>query len=432
MKRSATGGPRGARHGSSGGRLRSLAPPEANTRRRCHSLWPAFASSVLAGSLALGCGPSFEPESRIETVRILAVRKDKPYAHPGDTVTATMLVAEHSTDAARPLQIAWLAGCENPPGDLYAGCLTQFADAGTGTGDAGTFRAQPGTGLAFAFHVSETIISRRPPPSNPKQPPYGVAYVFFAACAGTLRPVPVSEGKGFPVACFSSTGQRLGDDAFVIGYTAVYVYEDFTNRNPRVTGFTVGGQPVTPECIDEGCIPLEAREFGVVGPSVVDAGLADAGAGDAQPASRDAGGPALGDASAAPPLPFLDGGNADGGPGACTVSSNPACVPVCLPNKKCTKTTVQLEVDPASVERDTVVEAQQGGNVDEQMWIDYYTEDGSLSSATKLLNDTTLGFIAKHGVDFTPPATRGPVRIWGVAHDSRGGTSWARIRLDVR
>ena len=40
--------------------------------------------------------------SAIETLRVLAVQKDRPYAAPGDEVTLTMLWADGSEDAGGP------------------------------------------------------------------------------------------------------------------------------------------------------------------------------------------------------------------------------------------------------------------------------------------------------------------------------------------
>src|SRR4029079_13330971 len=98
----------------------------------------------------------------------------------------------------------------------------------------------------FTLHLPPDLISRRPLP--PDGPHYGVAYVFFAACAGTIKPVPPdSTGRAgsFPLGCFDAQDNRLGADSFVPGYTQIYSFEDGrTNDNPPVSGLTLDGKPI--------------------------------------------------------------------------------------------------------------------------------------------------------------------------------------------
>ena len=48
---------------------------------------------AIAGGLAfVACGgQGFDPQSKVDSVRMFAVRADKPYAKPGETVTMTVL-----------------------------------------------------------------------------------------------------------------------------------------------------------------------------------------------------------------------------------------------------------------------------------------------------------------------------------------------------
>src|SRR5258706_6743534 len=92
------------------------------------------------------------------------------------------------------------------------------------------------------------IVSRRPRPTEGAY--YGIAYVFFAVCAGTLTPIPPEDGglaPAFPLGCIGADGKRLGADGFVPGYTQVYVFDDGrTNENPKPNGLTLDGDPLAP------------------------------------------------------------------------------------------------------------------------------------------------------------------------------------------
>ena len=46
---------------------------------------------ALLSLAATGCAPEFAKVSEIETLRVLGVKKDKPYAAPGEEVTLSML-----------------------------------------------------------------------------------------------------------------------------------------------------------------------------------------------------------------------------------------------------------------------------------------------------------------------------------------------------
>lgn len=346
--------------------------------RAANTWWPV--ASVLA---SLACAPEFDPPSEIEGLRVLAVQKDRPYARPGEDVTLTMLWHDAAEEPRSP-QILWLGGCRNPAGDLFAGCFEAFANL-----DVASARCEPDSevsvcvGSSFTFRMPDTIISERPAPQDPRQPRYGLSYVFFAACAGHIGPAPGGDAAEFPLACFEDEAftRRLGPDRFVAGYTAVYAYESIRNANPVVTGFQVEGTPIEPICIGPECAAVAGASLGPV---------------DCQ-------------------------------------SGVVPCVAACEDDGKdsCPKIEIQPIVDRGSVEPDHISSNIESRDLDEQMWINYYVDGGSVASDVRHLNDALRGWNTGYGTDFRAPRKKGPVNVWAVVHDNRGGVEWVRARIEV-
>ncbi|HEX2879082.1 MAG TPA: hypothetical protein VHO25_06060, partial [Polyangiaceae bacterium] len=328
------------------------------------------------------CAPEFDPASELNSLRMLAVQKDKPYARPGEDVRLQLLWHDGTDEPSREIQIQWLAGCYNPPGDLFAGCFaenalggsvgtaqvvaeqvandaaadaTLSADAGVAAqasdagvvapGDAGSdagepiagaptlsipyeervlgggdFQIKTGYGEFFSFRMPTEIVSSRPHSANDPSPPYGLAYVFVAICAGELRLEP-SPG-GFPLACYEN-GQRRDSRDFVAGYSAVYAYADpaISNANPSVSDFEINGKDVEIDCIGEDCSGLIA------------------------PASAE--------------------------PGDCTPENT---LKFCADEKNCDPIAIKPVIDQSQpAENDAVLSRiRGGGEFAEQMWINYY------------------------------------------------------------
>lgn len=327
--------------------------------------------------MLLGCGAEFDPPSELKTLRVLAAQKSAPYAKPGEDVEMRMLWHDGSPKAPRPVEVAWFAGCYNPPGDLYAGCFQQFAEAGPPSGPGLPPGIQVGFGDRFTFTMPADVISSRPPPSDPKTAPYGLAYLFFAACAGHLDQPPEGS-EGFPVACYGPGGELLGADDFVAGYSAVYAYESYRNENAIVTGFRVEGQDTAGSCIGDACLDT-------------------------------------------PPSPTLD-------------CASVPCVDACSDDggEDCPDIGIQPLVDPASAELDQISLDAYGKSYGEQMWIRYYVTAGSVKSDVRLLNDAQKGWNADYGTAFRAPSKPGPVSIWAVVHDNRGGVGWVRQEVLVQ
>jgi hypothetical protein len=340
-------------------------------------LLAALAAGALASpAISSGCAATFVPISEIDALRVLAVTVDKPYPAPGEEVTFKMefydgYVDPNDPDApARNVQIIWLGGCFDPPDDAYFGCYPQLAEVFSSLSPG---QLPPpglvGLGPSFTLKIPDDIITRRPEPRS--GPHYGIAYVFFVACAGEIRPIPVeSTGRAgsFPLGCFDANGNRLGAEGFVPGYTQIYSFEDGrTNQNPVVNGFTIDG-----ETVEEG---LE-HEVKVQRCEIRDD-------------ERD--------------LP-------------------PSCARE-DPYTACKSYNLDVDVGEELAEIDPDAESLDGTQLREVVWVGYFAEKGSFEGSITLLNDAKTGLTDGHEVKWLPPETPGRVSLWAVVRDARGGAT---------
>ncbi len=370
----------------------------------------AFAS-VLAGA-ALGsvvgtsaCGTGFDSVSKLQGVRILATKADKPFAHPGDTVNLEMLVADGRADKTRPVTVSWIpAVCTNPKLDLYYACFApQYASdggasdaslalseggtsAGGDAGDAGPqapaansgagalasiiAKIPPHTNLTpflpqgntYSFKVPADIVSSHVVTPGAARP-YGLAILFNYACAGHLELVPF-DGSGnplqIPIGCYDDFGAEVKVDDGVFGLLRVYSYADVSNANPVIDSLTQ----------DDVAVDLKA---GIT----------------------------------------LD---------HCTESRR----------RDCKKIKLTPVVPEASWEQNPDSNDGQGNIQHEEIWVDYYSTIGDLGDDARLLYDVGAGKIKKPEVEFQPPSDPGEGTLYVVVHDNRGGVEWLVVPLHVK
>jgi hypothetical protein len=341
----------------------------------------AILLALLTGpALSSGCAAGFAPVSQIDGLRVLSVAADSPYAAPGEQVKMTLTYADGRDGAAAPT-ILWLNGCVDPDGDSYYGCYAQLAGLFQGISDPQKLIATGavGFGPTFSFTLPTDIISRRPKPAA-GNPYYGIAYVFFVACAGKLQIVPAegtSAAGSFPLGCFNDKGERLGADAFVPGFTQVYAFDDGRpNENPPIDDLTLDDASIT---------------------------------GDADTANEV-------EACAAPEDTRL-------GPPSCSKAD---------PFKDCTSYQIAITVPADVAEIDPSGAQADGQPLHETVWVDYFSDKGNFKGDARLVSDALTGVQPDLSVQWIAPPDPGPVRIWAVAHDNRGGQTVIERYLRVK
>ncbi len=346
---------------------------------------------ALAAALAFACGGGgFDPQSKVDSVRMFGVKVDKPYAKPGDTVTLEVLMTDGRREKPRPLKLFWIPiVCLNPPNDLYYLCFAGAAGDGgasrgprffapgladAGAADAGVGAAPGGplaqipTGIDLGpFLPQGTTFSFRMPDDaiQPRQgtDPYGLALVFNIACAGQVRLAERDPSGGLqqvPIQCTDENGVQLPPSDYVIGISRVYAYETRTNTNPVIEKVTFEGQDVD---LQKGIVVER-----------------------------------------------------------CTAVKRMDC-----PEKK-----LDIRVSDASWEENPS-DVVEGRALREQIWVSYYSDKGDIDVDARLLFDTTKGRPpGDNDVKFRAAPDPGRGTIWAVVHDNRGGKAWVVVPVTIQ
>ncbi len=352
-------------------------------------------TALFGPAAASGCAVNFSPPSELGALRVLSVSVDKPYIAPTpaedcakDPAKCTIhFDAEvydgfgvQSEGAERPINILWIGGCFNPEGDQYSLCifplLEIFKQAAATLDDAVASGKPPtfppglplGWGRSFSMVVPD-IVSSRPKPSF--GPHYGVGYVFFLACAGrfALLESNASSASNFPIGCFDTdTGEQLGAESFVPGYTQIYSFDDGrVNQNPTVNALTFDGAEMSDE-------------------------------------------PAKYPKAAPCDVPESDRNL----PPSCSRED---------PYTACTAYEIDVDVPDDVSEIDPDAKDENGKQLREAVWVNYYADAGNFDSDIKLLATAAGDVLPERKVHWIAPATPGPATIWAVVRDARGGST---------
>jgi hypothetical protein len=201
-----------------------------------------FSFSITCLSL-VACGERFEPASKIESVRILATRADKPYAAPGETVTLDMLAFDGRLSQTTHMKTYWVPTiCTNPKDDTYYECYSSFGEQFKPGVD---ISPQLHEGDEFAFQMPDDIIDTHAVSSRGGAA-YGLVVIFSVACAGHVEYVKNTTGGAdvLPLGCFDSAHNRLGANDFVFAYSLVYSFAERSNANPVIDSVSFGGAAV--------------------------------------------------------------------------------------------------------------------------------------------------------------------------------------------
>jgi len=356
----------------------------------------ALVSLVSLASAACG-GAGFEPASKIKGLRILAVEKDPPYAPPADpsapedaVVNLRLLYWDGKATTGSPRDIRFdFFRCVNPPGDLYYNCFGKLLPGGIFGGgplDGGADASQPvDADLPDAFADAmvpegggarvtdlDHVISRR------VDIPPGIVH----------EKAPGVTPYGLVYVLFTACAGHLG---------------------PIDPG-SANGLPIG--CFDEAGHALGPDDF-VPGYSAI---YVYDNLRNSNPIVTD----------------FLFRGASFKGSSSAADTDVPH-VERCLESDRsnCPNLDVKADVDRISAEIDPEAKDLNGQPLQEQLWVAFYSTDGDFTNSLRLVNDSSRGWNDDNGTRFRAPTVPGPLRIWAIVHDNRGGVAWAEGKIIV-
>lgn len=199
----------------------------------------ARVSALMLLALA-GCGADFDPGSHVNSLRVLSVQVDNPYAAPGETVR---FEATSYDPEGRTVEWAWVA-CETPDSASVDGCLIEIAETAAATGGIPLLASGPDQNSA-ELTIPADVLDGIPAEARP-----GVlSGVLSIACPGTLSLDLEGEQAQslLPFRCVdAASGKELGLHDTIVGVKRVFIRETDRNQNPVIESVTFDGE-VWPE-----------------------------------------------------------------------------------------------------------------------------------------------------------------------------------------
>jgi hypothetical protein len=181
---------------------------------------------LVALCMVLACeATGFEPEYVVDTLRVLGVQADKPFAAPGESVHMTTFAADPLGNG-RPVTWAW-GTCLNPGSTQITDCAIALRTLTLGTD-------------SFDAVVPADALA-----GLPGVVPVGEFGIVFAACAGTITLVR-NAATGAPVTCTGPSGNAVGREGFVWGGLRVVVVSGLRNANPAIDKVFIDGTEWAP------------------------------------------------------------------------------------------------------------------------------------------------------------------------------------------
>jgi hypothetical protein len=423
-----------------------------------------FACGAVFASTLTGCGPEFDPASKLQSLRILAVKKDDPYARvvpPADSasvegvyqpdnevsVSVAFEDARRKEDRLGSLQKLWFSGCSNPFGDRYFACmpLVWLTFKAFESLHPEPLKDGESWGLTdvenpddVAKFVSETFPAQGTGGKNNLSSLTEKEQAMLLEQAMVLR-VGAGNSYRYELPPWLIERHTPSSDPDIPNYGLSQVYFALCDGEiglaepwqGEIDLFTVMadatmGFPLT--CYEPGSTKERGPDHFMVSYSNV---YAYEKLSNQNPVID---GIQLGDEEI-PRSALCIGESCDPDQDACKLP-NVKHVPRCTEenSSSCKKYALKPLLDEKKNSEIDEVASSAGGRrrkLREQMWLRYYATRGNIKFEVKRLQDANEGWFEDHGTEWTLPRTPGSVMIWSVAYDNRGGVDWVRLPVCV-
>ena len=170
----------------------------------------------------VACGSDLEDGSRIDKLRLLALRADEPFAHAGEAIALQLLLVQPDP---QPLSYA-LATCTRPSGSTVQGCLAALD---------GPFRPLAIEDDHFTLDIADDALTHLPASARPS----ALVGAVIVACPGEIAD---GTTAALPLACRDPDGARLPLDAFEVGVKRIFLRERDRNQNPEIVSVRWDGE----------------------------------------------------------------------------------------------------------------------------------------------------------------------------------------------
>lgn len=382
----------------------------------------AALSLVALGATACG-GAGFDPADKIKGLRVIAVQKDNPYPRPNEEVNLKLLYWDGKATPGSPRDIKVnFFPCVNPPGDLYYRCYADLLSGGL----------PPAASLLDAGR--ETALA-------PEAAPIDATSEAQELDASDVPETTAEDASDLSDATNSLDGASAGDallnESGIPSYEADHV-RTYSIKIPDHDHIIRPLQQGTPYGLVYILFTVCAGHLGPA-TAAVNSGL--------PVACYDDDGHALGPDDFVPGYSSIyvyddrhnnnpvirdflfDNASLQGSPGL--ADGQVRHIPHCT-GGSCPTYDIKVALDQAAnQEKDPGSTGLDGQELWEQMWLAFYATGGDFDHPLRLVNDASAGWNEDNGAKFTAPAEPGPVRIWGVVHDNRGGVAWLEGKIIV-
>jgi hypothetical protein len=376
-----------------------------------------FASTLLAaGAWALSsCAPGgFRDETVLQGVRILASRAEPAYAKPGESVQVDVLAYDGRPSQPAPMSMYWVPTslqfvCENPPDDAYYFCFQQFARivAAAGGSMSGSSGAPAGLGAGAGLGVGASAGCA--PGAGDTGP--GLAGLLPYLHPGVALPVPRCNSFVFTMPADAVTSHPPVAGTPVPYGLAVLFNVACAGHLELLPVDPANDNPVQ---VPVGCFDDQHKQLG---PDDYVIGITRVYAFDT-----------LRNAN-----PIIDHIDVEGQP---VDLSQGFTTPPCTATGRngCAKVHLGPVVPPESWEPNPELRDENGNQLHEEIWADFYSTFGQFNDSARLLYDAAKGSLGDPSVtnnQWQPPGVASDGFLFIVVHDSRGGAAWVQVPVHV-